>query len=592
MAVIDGIVIILYFVIVLVAGVMFSRMSSRNLKSYFLGDLRIPWLGLAISGSVATFDVTGTMWMVTVLYLLGMKSWWHHWMWGVMLPAFGLAYMGVWVRRSNVLTAAEWMITRFGDSTAGRTARAVYALMAVITTVAFIGYAFEGIGKFANVYVPLEQFADKVPFARHLLTEHAYKTWGVFILAFTTLYVVLGGLFGVVLTDVIQTIILTIAAIIIAYIGWSQVSPEALARAIPPGWESIKPVWRIAELHGTQNAYYEMFGFLTIAWVMKGILLNAGGPGQLYDFQRYLAARTPSDAAKLAAAWPFFLVVRWAMVAGITILALTGIASVTDPELVMPTVLNKFLPAGLRGLIIAGLLAAFMSTFSATANSGASYIVRDIWQPFIRPNASEKSLIQMSYLATILVVLIGMVIGWNAESISSIWGWLMMALGGGVIMPNVLRWHWWRINGWGYAAGVMGGIILSFLPVLKPEMPVYVSFPLICAGSLIASIVVSLLTKPTERGTLLAFYTRVKPFGFWGEIKTQAQIDEKEKAKTGEEPWRLLLNTLIAIAGITGLYLSPMYLVEHFYLQSGLWLGTALVAGVILYFTWYLKLES
>jgi hypothetical protein len=104
--------------------------------------------------------------------------------------------------------------------------------------------------------------------------------------------------------------------------------------------------------------------------------------------------------------------------------------------------------------------------------------------------------------------------------------------------------------------------------------------------------VVSLLTKPTERETLLAFYTRVKPFGFWGELKTQAQIDEKEKAKTGEEPWRLLLNTLIAIAGITGLYLSPMYLVEHFYLQSGLWLGTALVAGVILYFTWYLKLES
>ena len=97
----------------------------------FLGSHRVHWLVLSMSGSVSNFDITGTMWIVSIIYVLGMKSMWHHWMWGVMLGAFFMAYMGKWVRRSNVLTAAEWMTTRFGDGLAGRLARATYALMAV-----------------------------------------------------------------------------------------------------------------------------------------------------------------------------------------------------------------------------------------------------------------------------------------------------------------------------------------------------------------------------------------------------------------------------------------------------------------------------
>jgi len=586
----DAVVVLIYFALVLGVGIFYSKKASQDLDAYFLGGKRMHWLTLAMSGSVSTFDVTGTMWMVSVLYLLGMKSWWHHWMWGVMLPAFGLAYMAGWVRRSGVITGAEWMSTRFGDGAGGRAARMTYALMAVITCASFIGYAFQGIGKFATVYIPLEKLADYLPFGAAMVTTYKAQTLAVVVLGFTTLYVVLGGLFGVVVTDVIQTIILTLAGIFIVGIAFVKISPEMASQAVPAGFESLWPVWRIPEFKGTDNATYEMFGLLTLVWIIKGLFLNAGGPGQMYDFQRYLAAKDPRDAAKVAAAWPLFLVIRWAMVAAIVLLALSGVAKVSDPEMVMPQVLADFLPAGLRGLVIAGLLAAFMSTFSSTANSGASYIVKDIWQPLFTPEADERKLVKGSYLATVGIVIAGMVIGWNAESISSIWGWIMMALGGAVIVPNLLRWYWWRINGWGYAAGTMAGIILSVVPLIRPELPVYVTFPIICAGSFLASVAASLLTPPTDRDVLIDFHRKVKPFGLWGTMKSKDDSEGREGAGTGAF-WPAF-NTLTAIVGMTGLYVGPMYLVGHWYLRAAAWMSISAVCAAVLYFNWYRKLEK
>jgi Na+/proline symporter len=362
--------------------------------------------------------------------------------------------------------------------------------------------------------------------------------------------------------------------------------------AVPAGWESLRPVWRIAEFQGTDNGMYEMFGFLTIAWIFKGFLLNAGGPGQLYDFQRYLAAPNSRDAAKVATLWPFFLVVRWMMVAAITLLAMSGINNVTDPELVMPMVLHKYLPVGIKGLVIAGLLSAFMSTFSSTANSGASYVVRDIWQPLFRPDADEHHLVRYSYMATIGVVVAGIVVGLNAESIRSIWSWIMMALGGAVIMPNVLRWHWWRLNGWGYAAGTFGGIVLSLAVLFFPDMPMYVQFPLISIGSLTACLVGSLVTTPTEPEKLQVFYRTVRIFGIWGPVRKACGLSGQELNDPAESPWRTVCNTVIACGGVTGLYLFSMYLIGHWYGRAGMWFGVVVCTSVVLYFTWYLYLPK
>jgi len=589
---IDYAIVLLYFSVVIGLGFWYQKRASRSLGAYFLGGKSIHWLALAMSGSVSNFDITGTMWIISILFVLGMKSMWHHWMWGFLMGAFFMSYMGKWVRRSNVMTAAEWMKTRFGTDAGGKLSRTAYALMAVLTLASFIGYAYQGIGKFASVYIPLESLAQytSIPWLQNLLTTYEPDVLAVTVIGITTLYVILGGLYSVVVTDVIQTIILTVGSIFIAYIAWSKLTPDLLAQ-LPQGWNSLNVPWRIKEFSGTDNANFEFFGALVIVWVLKGLLLNAGGPAQMYDFQRFLAARDARDAAKVGAAWSFFLIVRWAMAIGIALLGLTVITNITDTEQVMPVVLQEFLPTGIRGIVIAGLLAAFMSTFSSTVNSGASFIVRDIWQPYFRPRASDSESVRFSYLATLVLVLVGIGIGFQAESIAKIWGWMMMALGAGIVMPNVLRWYWWRMNGWGYAFGTFGGMMLSLVALFYPDLPVYYVFPLICTASLLVSVIVSLVTQPVGRDVLINFYTSVRPFGMWKPIREQVKLSERVSSNS-ENMGMTILNVVLAMLAITGLYLFPMYLVGHWYLSSFIWLGLSLAAIVALRYTWYNNLPE
>lgn len=570
MVFIDYLFIVLYFVVVLGLGFWYKKRASRDLESYFLGGKRMHWLALSMSGSVSTFDITGTMWIVSMLFILGMKSLWIHWMWGWMMGAFFLAYMGKWVRRSKVMTGAEWMTTRFGDDKGGKLARTAYALMAVVTLASFIGYAFQGIGKFVSVYLPLSP-------------THA----ALLVIGITTLYVLVGGLYSVVVTDVIQTVILTIAAILIAGVAFVHLSPDTLHKLLPGGWESLMPQWHLPELAGSANAQYEFFGLLVMIWVLKGFLLNAGGPSQMYDFQRFLAARDERDAAKIGAAWSLFLVVRWGMAMAIVLLALSGFDNVHDPEKVMPLVLQEYLPPGIRGIVIAGLLAAFMSTFSSTVNSGASYIVRDFWQPFFRPHADEKSLVRVGYVATLGIVAVGILIGFQAKSISQIWDWMMMALGAGVVMPNVLRWYWWRLNGWGYAAGTIAGILFSLIALFMPSLPLYVMFPIIAVSSLLTSIIVSLKGEAVAAETLKNFMKTVRPFGLWKPVKEMLRADGESTEFKNEGTGRTILNVLLGMIAILGLYLAPMYLVGHWFGHAAVCLGAALLAIAGLYFTWY-----
>ena len=579
----DLIIIALYFVAVIGMGAWYSRRAAHDLESYFLGGKSIHWLALAMSGSVSNFDITGTMWIVSIIYLLGMKSMWHHWMWGFLMGAFFRVYMGKWVRRSNVMTAAEWMVTRFGDGIQGQLARTTYALMAILTQAGFIGYAFQGIGKFAAVYVPLEALANytSLPWLQNLVTVHEAPVLAILIMGATTLYVVMGGLYSVVVTDILQTVILTVASLFIAGLAWMKVSPESLA-ALPKGFTSLSVPWHLPEFHGTDNAMFEFFGAMVILWVVKGLMLNAGGPGQMYDFQRFLAARNSSDAAKVGAAWSVFLVVRWAMAMGIALLALTGMAGVTDPEQVMPIVLRDYLPVGVRGLVLAGLLAAFMSTFSATINCAASFVVRDLWQPYFKPDATQRQSVRCSYIATVAVVIVGILIGFKGESISKIWSWLMMALGGSVLVPNVLRWYWWRLNGWGYAAGTLAGVVLAVCVFIWPDLPIFISFPGIVLGSLLVCLVVSYTTPPVGKEVLVDFYQSVHPFGFWGHVAHACP----GQAHPGGIA-RLSLNLVLAMLAIFGAYVCPMYLVGHWYGKGLVWLAVVVVTSVILYFTWY-----
>jgi len=132
-----------------------------------------------------------------------------------------------------------------------------------------------------------------------------------------------------------------------------------------------------------------------------------------------------------------------------------------DPETALPLIIGSMLPVGLVGFMLAALLSGFLATFSSTVNGGAAYLVKDVYQRYINPNADNKTLVRVSYLSSALLIVVGLIISIFGTSINTAFLWIFGTLAAGILPANVLRWYWWRLNGQGYAAGVFGGMALS-----------------------------------------------------------------------------------------------------------------------------------
>ena len=581
---IDQIIVVLYLATIMAIGFAMKRKAAKGMSSYFLGGRQLPWWALAMSGSSSYFDITGTMWIVSTFIALGLKGMWVHMLWGFPITAFYLAYMGKWIRRSDAMTGAEWMRTRFGSGKAGDIARLSYTLFAVLTITALLGYGAIGMGKFGAIFLPFSP------------TVCAFLILGV-----TGAYVVLGGFHGIVRVEIVQTIVLSAGAIAFAIIGYSHFNAAEFASKIPAGWGDIWPSVRPEAFQGlvSGGTDYSLFGALVAVWVAKGLLLCLSGPEQLYDFQRFLAAKDERDASKLGALWGAIHTVRWCFAMAIAVMAIMGIGNVAldeklraDPETALPLIIGSMLPIGVVGFMLAALLSGFLATFSSTVNGGAAYLVKDIYQRYINPDADNRTLVRVSYVSSALLIVTGLVISIFGSSINTAFLWIFGTLAAGILPPNVLRWYWWRLNGQGYAAGVFGGMVLSlgqvFLDqfVFAEPLPLYVGFPIIAMTSTILTIVVSLLTQATDQDTLKTFYKKVQPAGFWAPVKAMVASDDpgfKKQLSFSVE----FFNTIIAMIGITALYVSMLYLVLHrLTIGFGL-LATTLVCTVILYFTWY-----
>ena len=493
-----------YFLITIFAGLWSHRRAAKNLDDYFLGGRQMPWWLLALSGAAANFDISGTMWQVSILVVFGFMSFNIHWMWAFLTGAFLMSYMARWIRRTRVMTAAELMKVRFGEDTGGKIARTSAALMMVVFQMFAIGYGFIGVGKFAAPY--FSQFAS----AKFQFTEGQCAM--VMTIA-TTAYVIFGGFVSVVVTDVLQAIIKNVACIVVAIIAFNMIDPAVLHAKIST---SLLPVWHVS---GLPQAYksYENFGYMVPLWLMYGLFISLGGAGGTYGEQRFLAMRNTRDASIAGAFWNVSLVLRWAMVASIAYLAISSIHQTTDPEKALPIIIRDCLPSGIRGFVMAAFIAAYMATFSAVVNSGASMLVNDLIKPFW-PSAGQKTLVRCSYAATLLLVIGGIFSGLHAGSIDKIWSWLIIGLYSSVLIPNMLRWYWWRLNGWGYSIGVLGSLALAIVVLFYPDIPEYIYARILNLVALLGCVVGSLLTKPVDEKTIATFFRRVRPKGWWGPV--------------------------------------------------------------------------
>lgn len=572
LSLLDISIIIGYLVITVAFGFWVSRRASKDLQAYFLGGNKIKWYFLGLSNASGMFDISGSMWTVTILFIYGLKSAWIPWLWPVWNQIFVMVFLALWLRRSGVLTGAQWITFRFGDKMGGRLSHIIVTVFAVISVFGFIAYFFEGIGKFAVIFFPWDLSLDA-----GLLQLSSEQSYALLIIGITTLYTIKGGMYSVVGTEVLQFIIMTISCFVVGYIAFTTVSQEQILDAVPPGWTALFFSWEMdldwtGYLDSVNTRIAEdgfgAIGLLLIAMIFKGIFASLAGPVPSYDMQRVLSTRTASEAAKMSGLTILVLYFpRYLMITGFAVLALVylkpdliELGAAIDFETVLPLAIERFVPPGFQGLLLAGLLAAFMGTFAAFINAAPAYIVNDLYKKYINPDADDKTYIRYSYLSSFAIVAIGLIGGFFAESINTLTLWITSALYGGYAAANALKWIWWRFNGYGYFWGMIGGLIgATFIPPLFPDTtPIYL-FPLILLLSLLGCFLGTFLSPPEEEEVLKHFYKKTNPWGFWKPIREKVQQEDPD-FQANRDFYRDLFNVIIGIIWQMTLVVMPMYL--------------------------------
>jgi solute:Na+ symporter, SSS family len=594
-----------YLILTICIGFILTKRASKGLNSYFLADKGLPFWILGVSDASGMFDITGTMWLVYVVFVYGLKSVWLPWLWPVFNQVFLMVFMSKWMRRSNVMTGAEWITTRFGYGKGAVLAHISVVAFALVSVIGFLAYGFAGVGKFVAQFLPWGLSPN---------------TYAMVLMLVTAIYVVAGGMYSVVVTELLQFTVLTVSSIVVAVVAISKTSPEAITAAVPAGWKNLFFGWHLnLDWSGLIQAVntkiaddgYSLFSIFFMMMLFKGVLVSLAGPAPNYDMQRILATRSPKDASKMN--WFVNCCLyfpRYLMISGFTVMALVfftpqinAMGSHIDFEKILPYALSNFMPVGLMGLVLAGLFAAFMSNFAATVNAAPAYVVNDIYKRYVNPSASRRTLIWMSYGVSFAFVVIGILFGLHAKDINQITQWIVSALWGGYAAANILKWYWWRFNGYGYFWGMITGIasalILSrfpsiFLwlyPPIVQNLHALYSFPVILVLSTVGCVVGTLLTKPEEDEILIRFYKQVRPWGFWKPI--HAKVVAADPAfKSDANFKRDMFNVAIGIAWQTSLIVVPIFLV----IREGRSMIEAIVVlvitSLILKKTWWNKITD
>lgn len=573
-----------------------------------MGGKSLPWYMLGLSNASDMFDISGTMWMVSILFVYGFKSIWLPWLWPSFNQIFLMVFLSMWLRRSHAATGAAWIHTRFGHGRGVAQSHAVVVAFALIGCLGFLAYGFIGLGKFIEIFLPWETVAPYLPF--DLEARWVPHFYGILFTLFAVFYSVLGGMSGIVWGDVIMYSMMTLASLCVGGIAMYHLQGQTLN--VPESWFSPGFGWTLdmgwapilPEL-GQKAAEdgYTLFGAFFMMMVFKGVLASLAGPAPNYDMQKILSTRSPQEASKMSGFVSVVLMpVRYTMITGFAVLALlyykqlnlhavdASGRSYLDFERILPAAINNFIPAGLMGLVLAGLIAAFMGTFAGTLNAAQSYIVNDIYLKHLRPKASHGSVLAMNYGSGLVVMAVSIVLGLWAGSVEAILQWIVGGLYAGYVAANVLKWYWWRFNApgyfWGMAAGIGMALALPSLMTAFPgfftqKLPIFY-FPLLLVVSMAGCLTGTLLAPPTEMETLKSFYRKVRPWGFWQPVHA-AVVAETPDFQGNKNFSRDMLNVFTGIVAQMAMTLLPMYFI------LGKWQNTSLMLVMIAGCAWMLK---
>jgi SSS family solute:Na+ symporter len=589
---IDWIVIALYFVVSLAIGVAYSRRAGKSTGEFFLSGRALPWW-LAGTSMVATTFAADTPLAVTELVakngIAGNWLWWNMVFGGVLATFF---FARLW-RRAGILTDCEFVSIRYGGAAGSflRGFRAIY--IGVFMNIIVIGWVNLAMVKILTVIFPrLEFFGNhSIDLLGFHFTSHLLLV-GVLMLLVAG-YSALSGLWGVSVTDAFQFVLAMGGCIILAVLalGSPQIGGIAGLREKLPEWvfqftPQIQGSEPAAQSSGglLQMTVLAFITYLGVQWWASWYPGSEPGGGG-YVAQRMMSSKNEKHAL-LASLW--FNIANyavrpwpWVIVALCSLVMFPDLdASQKGQGFVM--MIGQVLPAGLVGLLMAAFLAAYMSTIATQLNWGCSYIVNDLYRPFIRSGADEKYYVRVSRITTVALMVLSLIVTAKLETITGAWQFILEC-SAGIGLVLILRWFWWRINAWSEIAALLAPF--AIYPVVKYVLKV--GFPesllIIVGGSTVIWLAVTFLTRPTPEKVLLDFYRRVHPGGLlWKPI-----ADKLPDVKSDTGYWGLLADWLAGVAMVMLCLFGSGKLIFGQMTHGLLFLGGAAVLGGLIY--WHLS---
>lgn len=563
----DWLIIVVFFAAILLVGVLVSKRAGRSSEEYFLGGRCMPWWLLGISMVATTFSTDTPNLVTDIVRTHGVSGnwvWWAFLLTG-MLTVF--VYAKLW-RRSRVMTDIEFYEIRYSGKAAAflRGFRAVY------------------LGFFFNVLIMGTVSLAAIKIGGVLLNLSPAKTILV-AMAVTVVYCLLGGLRSVLITDFLMFGFAMFGAIMAAVVACRLPEVGGLSGLFshPQVAEKLSVVPMFQDAQGFWEIFVPVM-LIPVAvqwWSVWYPGAEPGGGG--YLVQRMLSAKDEKNAMGATLLfnichyairpWP------WVLVALASLIVFPDMESIQSRfphvsetiirnDIAYPAMLT-FLPTGLLGIVVASLIAAYMSTMASHLNWGASYIVNDCYRRFIKPSASEKELVFIGRAATIVLMLFAAFIALIAENALQMFDYLLL-VGAGTGLIFILRWFWWRINAWTEITGmVVSGLVgfyvvflhhrLGFDPIL-PHVRLVLGVALTSASWLI----VTFLTSPASDQTLRQFYRLIRPGGpGWKAVLASAQADGDpiiETATKGDLPRGILCMLVGSIVVYSVLFAVGFYL--------------------------------
>ncbi|MHB1330303.1 MAG: sodium:solute symporter family transporter [Gemmatimonadales bacterium] len=534
---VDWLVIASYLLLALAIGFATSRRAGSGKASYFLADRSLPWWWAGISIAATTFAADTPLVVTGIIASRGISGNWL-WLSWILVHAGVVAVFARRWWRSGVITDAEYIAQRYSDPAAPylRTMRA--ALYGVVYNAIIMGWVLRAMGKITTPFVAWEDWAPGMvaaasavlPAGSPIASPSAFLTILVLV-ALVTAYSALGGLRGVVRTDLIQFGLGLIGSILLAVAAWEAVGGrtglhERLTALYGDGRHEVLQLFPSSE-SGWLGAL-ELGTFAVGSYLLVQGFANLPADGGGYLQQRLNATRSETDAVKaawlfvmlqyLVRTWPWFVVGLAALVLipvdGSTPLVSGELAAMAqaDREAAYPALMLSLLPPGVLGLLVVSLLAAFMSTIDTHFNWGASYVVNDVALR-IRPTLSPKRQVWVARAAVTGFAVMAVVVAVHIDTIEQAWRWVA-ALGAALGAPTLLRWVWWRVTAFAELAG--GGVGLATAAVTAWAGVGYERQLLLIAAVSLAATVVGLLIGPrSDPAHAATFAAKVDAPGLW-----------------------------------------------------------------------------